>query len=253
MTFELVEFKDVSCYAISKDEAQFIYKEIFEDHCYKISNLPHAPLIIDVGANIGLFSLYMKQKFPSSTILAFEPAPETYDVLVRNLELNKIEDVEVFKFGLASKASTEKLTYFPNLPGNSTLFADEKMQLYEEAVKKRGREAADARFGGAQELDVKLERLSHFLNNRPSLERIDLLKVDVEGAELEVIRGLDDIHWDMIQNVVLETWEASGVRSEIEKLLESKGFTITREAAEWAPTQFYMITAHRAESNGTKS
>lgn len=252
MAVELLEFDKLSCYATSKVEAQFIYKEIFEDNCYDIPNLPEAPFIIDAGANIGLFSLWMKQKYPSSKILAFEPAPETYDILSRNLELNNASDVRAFQYGLASEASTMKLTYFPNLPGNSTLVPEEKQKLYEEAVKKRGQEAADARFGGAQLVDVKLERLSHFLEDYPDVKSIDLLKVDVEGAELEVIKGLDDAHWALVRNVVVETWEPSGIRPEIEKLLESKGFTVTCEEAEWAPNQFYMITARRDDGSAPK-
>ena len=135
MTVELMEFANTSCYTTSKYEAGFIYKEIFEDHCYDGPTLPEAPFIVDAGANIGLFSLYMKQKYPQSKILAFEPAPETFDILCRNLTLHNISDVETFPFGLASKASTEKLTYFPKLPGNSTLVPEEKKQLREEVAK----------------------------------------------------------------------------------------------------------------------
>ncbi|KAI0437846.1 FkbM family methyltransferase [Xylaria telfairii] len=241
---QLLEFEKISCYSTSKGEASFIYKEIFEDGCYDISNLPEAPLVIDAGANIGLFSLYVKSKFPLSKIIAFEPAPETYEILRRNLELHNISGVEALPFGLASKAGTEKLTYFPKLPGNSTIKPEEKKKLFELAVQVDEQAAANLRFEDSQQVDVQLERLSNILNTYPSFARIDFLKIDVEGAELEVLRGLDDNHWGLVRNIILETWDGSGDRDEIEGLLKSKGFIVKREEATWGK-EFWMVSASR--------
>ncbi|KAI9148841.1 FkbM family methyltransferase [Paramyrothecium foliicola] len=246
MATELMEFPQFSCYVSSKGEAEFIYKEIFEDHCYRTSGLPRDPVVIDVGANIGLFCLYIKQHYPLAKILAFEPAPQSFSVLQRNLDFHNAANVQVFPVGLAAKASTGKLTYFPVVPGNSTLVPEEKKELYKKVSRQRGQEVANRWFSNPQTVDVKLQRLSAYLNNDTSIDRVDLLKIDVEGAELDVLNGIDDMHWPLIQSIVLETWESSGIRLRIQHLLESKGFIVAYEEASWAPKEFFMVIAHRS-------
>lgn len=87
MVKQLVEFAPgFSAYAGGVEETRFIYKEIFQDHAYNVAELPEDAFIIDAGANVGMFTLYMKKKYPSSTILAFEPAPETFDALSENVK-----------------------------------------------------------------------------------------------------------------------------------------------------------------------
>ncbi|KAK1975035.1 FkbM family methyltransferase [Colletotrichum cereale] len=225
MTAELVNLADgLSCYTTSQGEARLIYKEIYEDHCYDGFKLPESPFIVDAGANIGLFSLYMKQKYPLATILAFEPAPETYNILHQNLELNKVAGVKTYAWGLSSDATAAKLTYFPHLPGISTLYPEEKVEVRRRFAQRQSKEIAVEVFGDTQEVDIRLQRLSHFLDGCKGLKRIDLVKVDVEGAELDVLLGVEDKYWD----IILETWVYSGVKTAIEELLHEKGFIVTR-------------------------
>jgi hypothetical protein len=60
-------------------EIIFIYTEIFEQRCYlrHLRALPEAPVVVDIGANVGLFSLFVARERPAARIWAFEPMPDT--------------------------------------------------------------------------------------------------------------------------------------------------------------------------------
>ncbi|KAG6015088.1 hypothetical protein E4U41_004708, partial [Claviceps citrina] len=97
------------------------------------------------------------------------------------------------------------------------------------------------------DVDVDVRRLSDLLRQTPGFAaspRVDLLKIDVEGAEMDVLRGVDDEHWPLVRNVVLEIGDD---HAEAAALLEGKGFVVVTERAAWAPEDLnvYMIKAGR--------
>ncbi|KAJ6784580.1 hypothetical protein PWT90_09627 [Aphanocladium album] len=230
----------------AKLEVEFIYKEIFVDKCYDIAPFPDNSFMIDAGGNIGMFTLYMKKKYPSSTILAFEPVPATFSTFQRNMKLHNISGVLAHQCGLGKTNTSMEMTFFPQMPGNSTLYGEDK----ENQMKFIDKDHPIAHLmQEKQRVQVDVKRLSEFLDGIPNLKRIALLKVDVEGAELDVLQGLDDKHWALIDNVVVEVCDSKGDFTIAKALLESNGFTVVTERPVWAPEDLnmYMLIAKRSK------
>ncbi|KAJ3547695.1 hypothetical protein NM208_g1382 [Fusarium decemcellulare] len=243
----------ISFYHQSDEEARWLYDEIFKERCYDTVRLPEKPLIIDAGANIGLFTLFAKKNYPAAQIMAFEPASENVEIMKQNISLHKLSDVEIYECALGSKNETRNLTFFPNTPSNATLCTDEKDQWLKFIADKISPEIADRMGYGARETPVSVKRLSDFLHDRENLTRVDLLKIDVEGGELDVIEGVDDKHLPLIQNIVMEVWDPNGQLEAAKKALQSKGYTVEASLVPWkmgrAETlKMYMVTARRTST-----
>ncbi len=143
------------------DSPSFIwqFKEIFVDEIYRFESESDKPIIYDCGANIGISILYFKRIYPYSKIKAFEADPVISEILKINLQKNNINDVEVI---------------------NKAVWIDYNGVYF-------GVEGAD---GGSifktnrSLIKVESIRLKDFLEKE---SHIDLLKMDIEGAEYNVI------------------------------------------------------------------
>jgi hypothetical protein len=84
---------------------------------------------------------------------------------------------------------------------------------------------------------------------REGVERIDLLKMDVEGAEFAVLEGLDEEHWGMVRNVVLEISDIGneGALARMRGLLERRGFVVESGATHPGLEAIYVVKAWREE------
>ncbi|GHJ41579.1 FkbM family methyltransferase [Streptomyces sp. TS71-3] len=242
--YELVSFDgELRCYAQSPDEARFQYREIFELGCYDKVSLPARPFVVDVGANIGLFSLYVKQRWPKAEILAFEPIPETLDVLRLNVKMHGLEDVTVQPCALGSERDSDvPFTYYPVIPGNSTRYPAQKELQKSVLVPIEGASVVDRKHTGRQ-VRAAVERLSSFLGDR---SRVDLVEVDVEGAELDVLLGIDAGDWTKIDQVILEVQDIDGRLDAIRALLDRHGLPSTVELSPLIPPEILTYVVHAA-------
>ncbi|WP_186763364.1 FkbM family methyltransferase [Lentzea tibetensis] len=231
----LVQVRDEFCCYTTSDfnhqgltQAHFTYEEIFELRTYLRHGVRLAPdaVVLDVGANIGLFSLFVKQECPSARVLAFEPMPAVVEALRRNLDLHGVPDVEVHALALGARREEAVFTYHPALSCNSTNRPEGKELLLEMQRVLFGEHAA-----GSEEVRVDVDTLSAVLERRSDLDRIDLLKIDVEGAELDVLRGVGAANWPRVDQVVVEVHDRDGRLADVLALLGAQGFRTSSQAS----------------------
>jgi FkbM family methyltransferase len=201
-------------------DAAFIYREIFQEGTYDNIQLPERCLVVDVGGHIGLFALYVKRRHPDAHLLVFEPSPETAELLRQNVALHQLRDVQVHEVALgATPERGVPFAYFPIAPSNSTRYPEQK-ELQKAVMSRTLPPKFVEKAHRAREITVDVERLSSYL---AADRRVDLLKVDVEGAELEVLHGIDQAHWPLIGQVLLEVQDLDGRLEAVCVLLREHG------------------------------
>ena len=254
----------------NKNESDYLYQEIFAGHSYFKYGIDLADddvCVFDVGANIGMFTMYVSQRCPQARIYAFEPIGETCSVLRVNAGLYGTKAVKVFECGLSDREWEESFTHYPRqtmMSGAST-YADTE---YEKEVVKLAMQRAEAseeqrilvseaedllqqRFETRTER-CRLRRLSDVMREE-GVERIDLLKVDVQRSEMDVLHGLEEEDWQKIGQVVMEVHDRPGHEDEgrlqaIAEFLEQRGFVVVTEQEEQLQgTDRYNLYAIRPE------
>jgi FkbM family methyltransferase len=145
----------------------FLFDEVFMSNEYYFKYETDEPVIIDCGANIGTSVLYFKKLFPKSKIIAFEANPHTYKLLEKNVSENNLINVELINLALFDKET------------EISFFIGENIGTLVGSINKER--------GGETELKVKTQKLSNYLKN---IDAVDLIKIDVEGAEINIINDL---------------------------------------------------------------
>jgi FkbM family methyltransferase len=162
-------------------------------------------LFCDVGANIGVFTLLAaRQVGPQGRVFSFEPGPENFAVLTRNVEANLYANVVCVQKAVAQYNGTSRL-FLSRFCGSHSLVGEPAEHT-------------------GQSLDVETVRL----DSVPGLERIDVLKVDVEGAELEVLESLGSLRPQVILEYNAERLSRKGLNlSTFQERIRALGYTLT--------------------------
>jgi FkbM family methyltransferase len=143
----------------------FSHREIFIDEVYKFEANSETPLIIDCGANIGLSIIYFKNLYPNSRIIGFEPDPEIFRVLQTNVNTFGFTNVELWQKALWNSDTGVLFRSEGSLGGAIGAPGIAKDEM----------------------IQVQSVRLGNFLN-----QKVDFLKIDIEGAEYEVLQDCEE-------------------------------------------------------------
>ncbi len=226
----------------NQNEVQFLYKEIFAEQCYLKHGITLRPgsCVIDVGANIGSFTVFLNVMHPGINVYSFEPVPAVFDYLDKNRKLYGVKG-KAFSLALLDREQDISFTYYPQMSivsgiGNNQEKVKEVVRAYIESTSDQQLEQADmdallaARLH-YQEVTCHAKTLSQVIAEE-GIQQIDLLKIDVENAEHLVLAGISDADWSRINNLVVEVHDAGNRVALTRDMLITKGFTVYTEKEE---------------------
>jgi amino acid adenylation domain-containing protein/FkbM family methyltransferase len=253
--------------ALNGNEAAFMYKELFEERVYLKQGiiLKDGACIFDVGANIGMFSLLAGAICKDLMIYAFEPIPPVYEVLRLNTSLYGL-NVKLFQCGLSNESKLGTFTYYPDATMMSGRYADgiEDREVVKSFLLREHGPVASENDG----LDDEL--LNELLENRlttrqfactlrtlsdvirqTGVERVDLLKIDVQKSELELLDGIESQDWKKIMQVVIEVHDIDDRLEKMSALLREQGFEINiKQESSLAGSSQYLLYGVRSSEGG---
>ena len=234
---------------LNRAEVTYTYDEIFVEQVYLKNGitLERGACVFDIGANIGMFAMFVKDVCSDSKIYSFEPVPELYCLLQENTAAYG-SDVNTFQIGISDRESKEIFTYYPNnsfMSGLNNDKEDDKRvlslhikgqfqnnnQISERLNNQISERLIELAVGNklqdSIEFECQLNTISNIMREF-DINKIDLLKIDAEKSELQILNGIDFDDWCKIDQIVLEahTQEQS---DSIISLLKLKNFSVVVE------------------------
>ena len=183
------------------------------------------PILFDIGGHIGESIIFLRQLFPDALIFSFEPDPDSF------LNLKAFADKKTFCFNLALSDSEGQVDFFRNKISHTNSLLpvniNSKDSIYLEKVRNQTEKWDTSRFNSKSV--VNSVRLDGFCGEE-KIEAIDLLKVDVQGAETKVLKGAGKI-LERVENLILEIsffdyYSQQSSFYDVEKIIGPFGFKL---------------------------
>lgn len=161
-----------------------LQREVCDSDEYKIINMNFNDddVVIDIGANVGVVSIYLAKKFPNIKIYSYEAHPHTYSNFLKNIEANNVTNIIPHNLAVYSK-DDDNLTITLDIinTGSSSCFKD----------------------GGFLSENIKTISLDTIIKSY-NIKKLKYLKIDCEGAEFDILENSNLIREIPIENIGIE-------------------------------------------------
>lgn len=203
-------------YHRNQEEFGRLVDEVFVRKEYEFTASHKKPRIIDCGSHIGMSILYFKSIYPEAEIIGFEPNPDNFKILKKNLAINNITGVRLINAALSDKNGKDTLktskdelnpwtwgdTIIDNMRGDDSIH---------------------------RKVEINTAKLSEYINNP-----VDFLKIDVEGSEQRILEEIGD-KMHLIDQIDLEFHDTPTGRhvnnfESVMSLLTEHGFDVETTA-----------------------
>ncbi len=261
-----------SVWGLHRADTNLVYEEIFVEDCYRRHGIVirDGDCVFDVGANTGLFLMFLAMNSHRVTVFAFEPISSIFEALSRNAEPLVQLKTRLFNLGLSDRPGEADFAFYPRMSNASTMYPDHSP---EEAA--RARDYIVARFRTlpqplawllcaaprrlqlrwaervrryymrAEQVKCRLTTL-HEVFAEHSLSRVDLLKIDAEHSEEAILKGLADSDWDKIRQIIVEVHGGCSATERLVSELDQRGFCTGVDPNHAFPTLFLVFGVRRS-------
>ena len=189
---------------INRFMSTYIFTELFNHKCYDAaleSLSSSSPRLLEVGGNTGMFSLRTKLLFPDARIISYEPEPANYRVFNDLIQSNRLNDIELRQEALGTSNGKIHLNINKKNLGGHSIVDD---------------------FGG-ESIEVALSSFNELIiQEKP----FDLIKLDCEGAEEQILLGLEPMVAKKIKKIIFESGVPKKRLQMIHSKLKALGYTI---------------------------
>jgi FkbM family methyltransferase len=201
-----------------------LFNEIWKLDAYRCRNhrsaffIGRTDAVIDIGANMGLFTLLAARLADRGRVIAFEPHPGNFACLARHVKAADCKNVELVNTAIGERSGRAVLS--------CETFVTHRIEPQLELRR-------DQPTNGAKSVQITVGNLSEFIDER-RIDRVDYLKIDAEGSELEILKGLAADHVRIVRRVVLEYHDSirPGTRRGVLELLERWAFSVAEDVQE---------------------